>query len=84
MIFVVEVDMDLEANKHPVQHLEESEDIHTDIVALSSLSAYIHGTHIAAFQIVDQLTKGYYVSAPLYMLSLALGKDSFVSQIASL
>ena len=74
MVYVVEVDMDLEENKHPIQHLDESEDIHTDIIALSDLSTYIQ----------DQLSKGYIVSAPLYTLSLVLGKNSFVSQIASL
>lgn len=84
MIYVVEVDMDLEENKHPIQHLEESEDIHTDIVALSNLSTYIQGTLTFSLRIVDQLSKGYIVSAPLYMLSLVLGKNSFVSQIASL
>ena len=84
MIYVVEVDMDLEENKHPLQHLEESEDIHTDIVALSDLSRYIQGTLASGFRDVDQLANGRFVSAPLYMLSLALGKDSFVSHIASL
>ena len=76
--------MDLEENKHPIQHLEESEDIHTDIIALSDLPTYIQGVVSFAFRIVDQLAKGYIVSAPLYMLSLVLGKNSFVSQIASL
>ena len=84
MVYVVEVDMDLEENKHPIQHLDESDDIHTDIIALSDLSTYIQGTLAFVLRIVDQLSKGYIVSAPLYTLSLVLGKNSFVSQIASL
>ena len=84
MVYVVEVDMDLEENKHPIQHLDESEDIHTDIIALSDLSTYIQGTLAFVLRIVDQLSKGYIVSAPLSTLSLVLGKNSFVSQIASL
>ena len=55
MVYVVEVDMDLEENKHPIQHLDESEDIHTDIIALSDLSTYIQGTLAFVLRIVDQL-----------------------------
>ncbi len=43
MLYIVEVDMDRKENQCPQQHLEESEDIKTEIIPISQLLSVVHG-----------------------------------------
>lgn len=43
MLYIVEVDMDRKENQYPQQHLEESEDIKTEIIPISQLLSVVHG-----------------------------------------
>ena len=43
MVFVAEIDMDREENKHPKQCLEDTEMISTFIVSISTLGSFLKG-----------------------------------------
>ncbi|KAK8806145.1 hypothetical protein WA171_007230 [Blastocystis sp. BT1] len=71
MLYIVEVDMDRKENQCPQQHLEESEDIKTEIIPISQLLSVVH----------ENLEKGQLVSSPLYMLSITLSSQSIFDKI---
>lgn len=43
MVFIAEIDMDREENKHPKQCLEDTEIISTFIVPISTLGSFLRG-----------------------------------------